>query len=149
MSEATAGSERVRTNRGWGRLLVVVYAIFAVSAIGRSSVQLLQKGGEAPLAYTLSALAALVYLVATLSLARPGPRATRVAWAAVGIELVGVLVIGTLSILHPEYFADDTVWSRFGVGYGYVPLVLPFVGLAWLAATTRRAKQPRESRDGQ
>lgn len=115
---------------------MVVYAVFAISAIGRSSVQLLQKGGEAPLAYTLSALAALVYLVATLSLARPGPRATRVAWAAVGIEFIGVLVIGTLSVLHPEYFADDTVWSGFGSGYGYIPLVLPIAGLGWLARTT-------------
>lgn len=115
---------------------MVVYAVFAISAIGRSSVQLLQKGGEAPLAYTLSALAALVYLVATLSLAHPGPRATRVAWAAVGIEFIGVLVIGTLSVLHPEYFADDTVWSGFGSGYGYIPLVLPIAGLGWLARTT-------------
>lgn len=132
-----------QTNRGWGRLLVVVYAIFAVSATGRSSVQLLQKGDEAPLAYTLSALAALVYLVATWSLARPGPRATRIAWWAVGIELVGVLVIGTLSDLHPEYFADDTVWSGFGSGYGYVPLVLPIAGLVWLRHTTQA---PRSSR---
>lgn len=143
MSEAAAGPSpspgQGQTNRGWGRLLVVVYAVFAISAIGRSSVQLLQKGGEAPLAYTLSAVAALVYLVATLSLARPGPRATRVAWVTVGIELVGVLVIGTLSVLHPEYFADDTVWSGFGSGYGYIPLVLPIAGLAWLARATRVA----------
>jgi hypothetical protein len=24
------------------------------------------------------------------------------------------------------------VWSGFGAGYGYVPLVLPFLGLWWL-----------------
>lgn len=126
-----------RTDRGWGRLLVLVYAVFAVAATGRSTVQLAQNADEAPLAYALSAFAAVVYLVATWTLARPGPRATRVAWAAVGVELVGVLLVGTLSLWHPEVLGDDTVWSRYGAGYGCVPLVLPVAGLAWLARTRR------------
>jgi len=29
------------------------------------------------------------------------------------------------------------VWSGFGQGYGYVPLVLPFLGLLWLWRTGR------------
>ncbi|UAL30079.1 hypothetical protein K8W59_00510 [Nocardioides rotundus] len=129
--------EAARTDRGWGRLLVLVYAVFAVAATGRSTVQLAQNADEAPLAYALSAFAAVVYLVATWTLARPGLRATRVAWAAVGVELAGVLLIGTLSLWHPEVLGDDTVWSRYGARYGYVPLVLPVAGLAWLAHTRR------------
>jgi hypothetical protein len=120
------------TNKGWGRALILVYAVFAFSALGRSSVQLLEKAGEAPLAYALSALAALVYAVATFCLARPGRRSTPLAWAAVLVELAGVLVVGALTVLEPELFPDDTVWSRFGSGYGWVPAVLPFLGLAWL-----------------
>jgi hypothetical protein len=129
----------VRTDAGPGRVLVLVYAVFAVSATGRSSVQLLQKAGEAPVAYVLSALAALVYVVATVCLARPGPRATRLAWAAVAVELAGVVVVGTLTVAVPGLFPDDTVWSRFGSGYGYVPAVLPLLGLAWLWRATRAA----------
>ena len=137
-----AGGTRVRTDTGPGRVLVLVYAVFAVSATGRSSVQLVQKAGEAPVAYALSALAALVYVVATVCLARPGPRATRLAWAAVVVELVGVVVVGVLTVAVPDLFPDDTVWSRFGSGYGYVPAVLPLLGLAWLWRATRAAGAP-------
>ena len=91
--------------------------------------QILTRFGEAPLAYTLSAFAALVYVLLTVALARG---ARRVALAALGIELAGVLVIGTVSLLVPAAFPDDTVWSGFGSGYLYIPLVLPLVGLYWL-----------------
>ena len=128
------------TNRGWGRALILVYGVFAFSALGRSSTQLVQKADEAPLAYGLSAFAAVVYAVATYCLARPGRRTTPVAWAAVLVELVGILVVGALSVLEPELFPDDTVWSRFGSGYGWVPAVLPLLGLAWLWHTRRQRK---------
>ena len=32
-------------------------------------------------------------------------------------------------------FPDATVWSQYGLGYGFVPLVLPVVGLWWLRRT--------------
>lgn len=126
-----------RTGSGPGRLLVAVYAVFALSATGRSTVQLLTKAEEAPVPYALSALAALVYVAATVGLALPGDRATRVAWVALVVEAVGVVGVGTVSLLRPEWFADATVWSEFGQGYGYLPLVLPFVGLWWLRRTAR------------
>ena len=119
---------------GIGRVLVIVYAIMALAATGRSFVQIVQRFDEAPLAYTLSALAAAVYIVATLALIFAGSRAWyRVAWVAIVFELVGVLVIGTLSLVLPELFAHPTVWSWFGMGYLFVPLVLPFFGIWWLA----------------
>ncbi|MFC5176354.1 hypothetical protein [Nocardioides taihuensis] len=138
MPEPTAPPAVAATNRGWGRVLVLVYGIFALAATGRSTVQLLQKADEAPLAYGLSAFAAVVYIVATWCLARPGPRTTPLAWAAVGVELVGVLVVGTLTVADRSLFPDDTVWSGYGAGYGWVPAVLPFCGLAWLWHTRPR-----------
>lgn len=125
-------STQSSTSRGAGRVLVAVYGVFAISATARSLVQLLAKADEAPLAYSLSALAALVYIAATLGLAEVGPSPRRLAWASVGFELVGVLTVGTLTVLDPELFPDQTVWSSYGAGYGWLPLVLPFVGLAWL-----------------
>jgi hypothetical protein len=113
-------------------VLVAVYAVFAVAATSRAGYQLLTKGEEAPVAYALSALAAVVYVVATIALALPGPAARRVATVAISVELVGVLTVGVLSVLAPGWFPDDTVWSRFGLGYLLVPLVLPVLGLAWL-----------------
>jgi len=35
-------------------------------------------------------------------------------------------------VLDDELFADQTVWSTYGIGYGFVPLVLPIAGLWWL-----------------
>lgn len=123
------------TRTGLGRLLVAVYGIFAVAATARSTVQLVFKADEAPLAYSLSAVAGVVYIAATLGLAEVGPSPRRLAWAAVVFEMVGVLVVGTLSVIDPDLFPDETVWSAFGAGYGWLPLVLPFVGVAWLVRT--------------
>ncbi len=123
------------TRSGAGRVLVAVYGVFALAATARSLVQLVTKADEAPLAYSLSALAAVVYVAATLGLAEIGPDPRRMAWAAVGFELVGVLSVGTLTVLDPELFPDATVWSTYGAGYGWLPLVLPFLGLAWLTRT--------------
>lgn len=131
----SAGTRTPGTATGWGRLLIAVYAVFALSATGRSVVQLATKAEEAPFAYGLSAVAALVYVAATLGLAEVGPAPRRTAWTAVLVELVGVLVVGTLSVLDPALFPDATVWSAYGSGYGYLPLVLPFAGVAWLRHT--------------
>ena len=80
-----------RTNSGVGRALVAVYAIFALAATARASVQLLTKFDEAPLAYLLSALAGLIYIVATITLARGTRASRRVALVAIIIELLGVV----------------------------------------------------------
>jgi hypothetical protein len=109
-----------------------VYGIFAVSAGARAGVQIATHFAEAPFAYLLSAFAALVYLAATVGLAVGGTRGRLIALTSCSIELVGVLVVGTLSIADAVAFPDDTVWSRYGSGYGYVPLVLPMIGLWWL-----------------
>jgi hypothetical protein len=118
------------TAEGPGRLLVAVYAVFALSASARSLVQISSDFSAAPLAYSLSAVAAAVYVLATIALARD---ARTLAWVTVLVELVGVVAIGTLSVVQPAEFDDATVWSRFGEGYGYVPLVLPGLGLLWLS----------------
>lgn len=120
---------------GPGRVLIAVYAIFAVAATSRAGVQLSTQFHEAPLAYLLSAFAAVVYIVATVSLARKGIGGWKVARAACLTELVGVLVIGTASLVFAADFPKATVWSWYGAGYGFVPLVLPVLGLLWLKRT--------------
>ena len=120
------------TNTGAGRVLVAVYGVFALAATARASVQLLTRFEEAPLAYLLSALAGLIYIVATITLARGTRASRRLALVAILIELGGVLTVGTLSVVDPEAFPRATVWSVYGIGYGFVPLVLPILGLAWL-----------------
>ena len=130
MAETRARDAALGT--GAGRVLLLVYGVFALSAGARAGVQIATKFGEAPLAFLLSGFAALVYLAATVGLALGGARGRLIALAGCSIELLGVLVVGTLSIFDAEAFPDATVWSKFGSGYGYVPLVLPFIGLWWL-----------------
>jgi len=116
-------------------VLVAVYGLFALAATARSAVQIATKFHEAPLAYLLSAFAAVVYIVATVSLAQGGDASRRVATVAISIELVGVITAGAASELFSKAFPDATVWTGFCSGFGFVPLVLPFVGLWWLRHT--------------
>jgi len=128
----TAAAPANTRNTGPGRLLIAVYAVFAISATARAGYQILTKFSEAPLAYLLSAFAAVVYVVATVSLAKPGRTAFKVSVVAVLVELVGVLVVGALSVFDSVNFPHETVWSLFGRGYGFIPLLLPILGLIWL-----------------
>jgi NhaP-type Na+/H+ and K+/H+ antiporter len=118
---------------GIGRLLIAIYAVFALSASARASYQLIFEFDQAPIAYSLSAVAAAVYILATLALGRRGKNWSRVAWASVIFELTGVVFVGVLSLIAPEYFAHPSVWSGFGEGYAYIPAVLPVMGIIWLA----------------
>ena len=129
------------TRTGFGRVLVFVYGIFAVAATARALVQLATDASKAPVAYSLSLFSGLVYIAATWALAtdRRVP-----AMLTILVELTGVLVVGTLS--HPDDIDRASVWSDYGNGYGFVPLVLPFVGLWWLFRLGRRTSgQTRES----
>ncbi|NIK55917.1 hypothetical protein [Kribbella shirazensis] len=123
------------TKHGPGRILIAVYGVFALAATARAGVQIATKFGDAPIAYLLSAVAAVIYCAATFALAKATTLSRKVATAAIVVELVGVLGIGAFSYAVPDDFPDATVWSHFGQGYGYVPLVLPVLGLLWLRRT--------------
>jgi cytochrome bd-type quinol oxidase subunit 2 len=123
------------TRHGPGRILIAVYGVFALAATARAGVQIATKFSEAPIAYVLSAVAAIVYCAATFALAKATKVSRRVATIAIAVELIGVLAIGAFSYAAPDDFPDATVWSHFGQGYGFVPVVLPVLGLLWLRRT--------------
>jgi len=126
-----------------GQALVFVYGFFAVAASARSLFQLATRFGEAPFAILLSVMAAAVYIVAFTMLRRRDVRSWRIAVGCVSFELAGVLVVGTLSLVEGDWFPLPTVWSYFGIGYGFLPLLLPIVGLVWLSRPTTRAAYAR------
>lgn len=117
---------------GVGRVLIAVYAILALAATARSAYQIATKFDVAPVAYLLSALAGVVYILATVALLGRGDTWYRVAWVTIVFELVGVLTVGTLSLADGVLFPADTVWSFYGRGYVFIPLALPILGMIWL-----------------
>jgi len=130
-------TDAAATKHGPGRILIAVYGVFALAATARAGVQIATKFDEAPIAYLLSAVAAVIYCAATFALAKATPVSRKVATAAIAIELIGVIAIGAFSYAVPDDFPDATVWSHFGQGYGFVPLVLPVLGLLWFRKVQR------------
>lgn len=123
---------------GWARALIAAYTFMALAAGARAVVQITTEFDAAPLAFTLSATSAAIYLLAAVALRREGPRWWTIGTAACSVELAGVLAIGTWSLLDPGLFPAATVWSGFGSGYGCFPLALPLLGLLY-----QRRRRPR------
>jgi hypothetical protein len=143
-----------RRSLGIGRVLIVVYAILAIGATSRAVYQMATVYSQARIPITLSAVSGVVYIVATLALLLPGRTWYRVAWVTISFELVGVLVVGTLSLVDPAVagsatISDGTVWSYYGIGYLFIPVVLPVLGLLWLRSRRWRpdASQPHVGED--
>lgn len=129
-SNSTAPPRRIH---GIGAVLVTIYAILAIGATSRAVFQMLTEYSVAPISITLSGLSGVIYVLATIALILPGRSWYRVAWVTISFELLGVITIGTLSLLVPNIFADmNSVWSYYGFGYVFVPLVLPVLGMLWL-----------------
>lgn len=139
-----AGSPRTAATSdrlgGLGRVLIAVYLVLAIAATFRSVYQIITKFDEAPVAYALSALAGVVYIVATIALIKRRGIWRTIAWAALIFELCGVLIVGVLSVVVPQLFGHPSVWSYFGSGYLFIPLILPIVGLLWLSRTGREER---------
>lgn len=138
MPEATIATRR----SGAGRVIVGLYALFTVAAGSRAAFQIATRFHEAPLAYALSAFSAAVYALATVVMTRSGRTSFRIAVVSCSVELAGVLAIGTASLVDRAAFPDATVWSGYGMGYGFVPLVLPVAGLLWLRHVSRAGRPP-------
>ena len=141
---ADAGDRR----HGPGRVILALYLVFVIGTVSRSAAQISTRWDQAPLAYGLSAFAAAVYVVALVSLSLRGRAAWWVSLVALSVELTGVVLVGAWSYLAPERFPDATVWSHFGRGYLYIPLVLPVVGLWWLLSERGARARGDQERSG-
>ncbi|MEV6579056.1 hypothetical protein AB0M92_12990 [Streptomyces sp. NPDC051582] len=131
---SAAPGERKRLVSGPGLLLVWLYGVMVVGALSRSAYQISTEFDRAPLAYSLSGAAALVYAFITYSLVRGGETARKAALICCAAELAGVLAVGAWTLVRPEAFPDATVWSDFGMGYLFIPVILPVTGMLWLRA---------------
>lgn len=136
--ETAEAPRRTRLISGPGMLLLWLYGVMVVGAVSRSAVQISTDFGRAPLAYTLSAVAGVVYAFITYSLVRGGETARRAALVCCAAELVGVLTVGTWTLADSSAFPDATVWSDYGMGYLFIPVLLPLSAMYWLRKAHRQ-----------
>ena len=123
---------------GPGRALAATYTLFALAAGSRAAVELIVQPGRAPVAYGLSVLSAACYLIGALAFRQQTTLARRIALVACAFELLAVLIIGSLTLQHPARWGDETVWSAYGYGYGFIPVLLPVMGLIYLRRVAPR-----------
>lgn len=137
--EPVAEQERAPLgNAGPLALIGAAYTILALAAAGRAGVQLAEDPGRAPFAYGLTAVAAVIYLAGAILLRRSTAAARAAARVVCQVELAGVLIVGTLSLFQRDWFPEASVWSLYGAGYAFVPLVLPPAALWFLRTGSTR-----------
>lgn len=116
-----------------GYVLGVSYPVLALSTGVRAVYQLAGfKEGASTTAAVLSLVASICYLAASIGFFKRERWAWWLSVCALGFEMSMVLVIGTITTINPDIFGDETVWSRYGMGYGFFPLIQPLLGLIWL-----------------
>lgn len=113
-------------------VLLALYALFILASGSRAAVQIATKFSDAPVAYTLSAVAACTYIAGWFAIRRAAHGRPAFARVMLWVELGGVVIVGTLSVTVRSWFPDASVWSDYGGGYGWVPAALPILGLLWL-----------------
>ncbi|MES9524208.1 hypothetical protein [Streptomyces capoamus] len=138
----TAAEEKpARLISGPGMLLVWFYGVMVVGAVSRSAYQIGTEFDRAPLAYVLSAVAGVVYGFITYTLVRGGETARRAALVCCAAELAGVLLVGTWTLVDRSAFPDSTVWSYYGAGYVFIPVLLPVSAMYWLRKARNTVKR--------
>jgi hypothetical protein len=116
----------------FGYVLAFSYPVLALSTGVRAIYQLFFKEDVANyLPVYLSALAAILYTLATIGFAYRRKWTWWLSVGSLGFETLMTLLIGTWSFVNPEVIGR-TVWRHFGEDYGYFPLFQPLIGLVWL-----------------
>ncbi len=129
-AEESTGSTEFVTVLGY--ILTVSYPLLALSTGVRALFQLFLKEDVVNyLAPSLSLVASLCYLTATIGFARRVRWGWRLSVGVLAFETVLTLVVGTLSLMMPATIGR-TVWRNFGADYGFFPLFQPVIGLVWL-----------------
>jgi len=111
-----------------GYVLGVSYPLFGISVLARGGYQICcsDKPGNAP---WFDVVCALIYFAAAIGFFKRTRWAWKLSVVALSLEILFVVVIGTLSLFD---VVGRNVWTLYGRDYGWIPTLQPLLGLLWL-----------------
>ena len=124
--------DRRRPAHGWGRLLVVVFAVFGLAVLAPAAVALVRTPTAAPVVGSINVAVGLLFILLAVCVAHNGRRMRLIGWMSLSALLTGAALIGVLTWTDAAEGLEASVWADGGRQLCYLPLLLPLMAAGWM-----------------
>lgn len=124
--------DRRRPAHGWGRLLVVVFAVFGLVVLAPAAVALVRTPTAAPVVGSINVAVGLLFILLAVCVAHNGRRMRLIGWMSLSALLTGAALIGVLTWTDAAEGLEASVWADGGRQLCYLPLLLPLMAAGWM-----------------
>lgn len=130
--EVRGVEDRRRPAHGWGRLLVVVFAVFGLAVLAPAAVALVRTPTAAPVVGSINVAVGLLFILLAVCVAHNGRRMRLIGWMSLSALLTGAGLIGVLTWTDAAEGLEASVWADGGRQLCYLPLLLPLMAAGWM-----------------
>lgn len=130
--EVRGVEDRRRPAHGWGRLLVVVFAVFGLAVLAPAAVALVRTPTAAPVVGSINVAVGLLFILLAVCVAHNGRRMRLIGWMSLSALLTGAALIGVLTWTDAAEGLEASVWADGGRQLCYLPLLLPLMAAGWM-----------------
>lgn len=130
--EVRGVEDRRRPAHGWGRLLVVVFAVFGLAVLAPAAVALVRTPTAAPVVGSINVAVGLLFILLAVCVAHNGRRMRFIGWMSLSALLTGAALIGVLTWTDAAEGLEASVWADGGRQLCYLPLLLPLMAAGWM-----------------
>ena len=130
--EVRGVEDRRRPAHGWGRLLVVVFAVFGLAVLAPAAVALVRTPTAAPVVGSINVAVGLLHVLAAVCVAHNGRRMRMIGWMSLTALLTGAVLFGLLTWTGTAPGLEVSVWADGGRQLCYLPLLLPLMAAGWM-----------------
>ena len=130
--EVRGVEDRRRPAHGWGRLLVVVFAVFGLAVLAPAAVALVRTPTAAPVVGSSNVAVGLLFILVAVCVAHNGRRMRLIGWMSLSALLTGAALIGVLTWTDAAEGLEASVWADGGRQLCYLPLLLPLMAAGWM-----------------
>ena len=123
---------RTGAAHGWGRLLVVVFAVFGLAVLAPAAVALVRTPTAAPVVGSINVAVGLLFILLAVCVAHNGRRMRLIGWMSLSALLTGAALIGVLTWTDAAEGLEASVWADGGRQLCYLPLLLPLMAAGWM-----------------